>query len=205
MYVIRKQVSVVVVHVWLDYNVTNLYNFITSQHCTNSNMRLRMDTLLITLLSDIQREIIQEVYIEEPSTYRMIVNYHNPTTKTIVGRIRITPEDPASTEQEDEVHLTPTTSPRLMTVEAVLGNFPQPLVLDPGRWPVSFEKNQNFFLDYFVLLPLTYYEGSILTRNTSIPCLAEGNSDLCLHYAYPNVFQYDYIYGSAGYRSFGEE
>lgn len=48
--------------------------------------------------------------------------------------------------QEVEVHLTPTTAPRLMTVEAVPGNFPQPLVMDPGRWSVSFENNQNFFL-----------------------------------------------------------
>lgn len=51
------------------------------------------------MFSDIQREIIQEVYIQKPSIYRMIVSYHNPATKTIVGRIRITPEDPASTEQ----------------------------------------------------------------------------------------------------------
>lgn len=57
-----------------------------------------------------------------------------------------------------------------------------------------------------MLLPLAYYEGTILSRNVTTPCrLGMRSGDMCLHYAYPDVFQYDYIYGSAGYRSIGEE
>lgn len=57
-----------------------------------------------------------------------------------------------------------------------------------------------------MLLPLAYYEGTILTRNVTTPCkLGMRGGDMCLHYAYPDIFQYDYIYGSAGYRSVGEE
>ncbi|MPC94070.1 Laminin subunit alpha [Portunus trituberculatus] len=93
-----------------------------------------------------------------------------------------------------------------MTVKVVPGNFPVPLVMNPGTWSITIENNQNLFLDYFVLLPLAYYEGTVLTRNVSTPCrLGQRGSDMCLHYAYPDVFQYDYIYGSAGYRSVGEE
>lgn len=57
-----------------------------------------------------------------------------------------------------------------------------------------------------MLLPLAYYEGTILTRNVTTLCkLGMRSGDMCLHYAYPDIFQYDYIYGSAGYRSVGEE
>lgn len=51
------------------------------------------------VFSDIQREIISEIYIEKPSLYRMVLMYHNPGTRTIVGKIKITPDNPSDTEQ----------------------------------------------------------------------------------------------------------
>ena len=51
------------------------------------------------VFSDIQKEIIQEVYIEKPSAYRMVMFYHNPSDRTIVGKITLTPEDPSDVEQ----------------------------------------------------------------------------------------------------------
>lgn len=58
------------------------------------------------------------------------------------------------------------------------------------------------FQDYFVILPLAYYEGTILTKNVTSPCMmGHTDGEMCLHYAYPDIFQYNYIYGSAGYRS----
>uniref|UniRef100_A0A0P4VVW3 Laminin subunit alpha n=1 Tax=Scylla olivacea TaxID=85551 RepID=A0A0P4VVW3_SCYOL len=158
------------------------------------------------VFSDIQKEIIQEVFIEKPSTYRMVMYYHNPSERTIVGNINLTPENPSDVEQDAEVYFVPTSQPTLMTVKVVPGNFPVPLVMNPGTWSITIENNQNLFLDYFVLLPLAYYEGTVLTKNVSTPCrLGQRSGDMCLHYAYPDVFQYDYIYGSAGYRSVGEE
>lgn len=48
--VTREMVSVVVAHVWPDCSVTSPSSSTISQHCTNSNTRLKTDTLLITLL-----------------------------------------------------------------------------------------------------------------------------------------------------------
>lgn len=48
--VTREMVSVVVAHVWPDCSVTSPSSSTTFQHCTSSSMRLRMDTLPITLL-----------------------------------------------------------------------------------------------------------------------------------------------------------
>ncbi|XP_071537849.1 laminin subunit alpha isoform X2 [Panulirus ornatus] len=158
------------------------------------------------VFSDIQKEIIQEVYIEKPSLYRMVMFYHNPSSRTIVGKIKITPDDPSDTEQEVDVHFPPTSGPQLMTLMDVSRDFPVPLVMNPGQWSIAIENNQNLFLDYFVLLPLAYYEGTILTKNVTTPCMM-GHRDgkMCLHYAYPDILHHNYIYGSAGYRSVGGE
>ncbi|XP_069164876.1 laminin subunit alpha isoform X2 [Procambarus clarkii] len=158
------------------------------------------------VFSDIQKEIIQEIYIEKPSIYRMVMFYHNPSYKTIVGKIKITPDNPSDTEQEFDVHFIPTNGPQLLTVKAVPGDFPLPLVMNPGQWSIAIKNNQNLFLDYFVLLPLAYYEGTILTRNVTTSCkMGHASNEMCLHYAYPDIYQYNYIYGSAGYRSFNGE
>lgn len=55
------------------------------------------------VFSDIQKEIIQEVYIAKPSTYRMVMYYHNPSDRTIVGTVTLTPDDPSDTEQVGEI------------------------------------------------------------------------------------------------------
>lgn len=39
------------------------------------------------------------MYIEKPSTYRMVMFYHNPSDRTIVGKVTLTPDDPSDTEQ----------------------------------------------------------------------------------------------------------
>ncbi|XP_069958976.1 laminin subunit alpha isoform X2 [Cherax quadricarinatus] len=158
------------------------------------------------VFSEIQKEIIQEIYIEKPSLYRMVLFYHNPSSKTIVGNIKFTPDNPSDTEQEVDVHFAPTSRPQLMTVNAVPGDFPETLVMNPGRWSIAIKNNQNLFVDYFVLLPLAFYEGTILSRNVTTHCkLGQTDDEMCLHYAYPDIFHYSYIYGSAGYRSFNGE
>ncbi|XP_042212496.1 laminin subunit alpha-like isoform X1 [Homarus americanus] len=158
------------------------------------------------VFSDIQKEIIQEIYIEKPSLYLLVMFYHNPSSKTIVGKIKVTPDNPSDTEQEIDVHFAPTNGPQLMTVKSVLGDFPVPLVMNPGQWSVAIKNKKNLFLDYFVLLPLAYYEGTILSRNVTTPCMiGHVYGDMCIHYAYPDIFEYNYIYGSAGYRSVGDE
>lgn len=48
--------------------------------------------------------------------------------------------------QEVEVYFVPTTQPTLMTVKVVPGNFPVPLVMNPGVWSISIQNTQNLFL-----------------------------------------------------------
>lgn len=55
------------------------------------------------VFSDIQKEIIHEVYIEKPSLYRMLMYYRNPSSRTIVGTIKITPDNPSDTEQVRQI------------------------------------------------------------------------------------------------------
>ncbi|XP_064094479.1 laminin subunit alpha-like isoform X2 [Macrobrachium nipponense] len=158
------------------------------------------------VFSEIQKEIINDVYIEKPSLYRMVMSYHNPNKHTVVGKIIITPDDPLDSQQEVDVHFRSTSEPKLMTVVTVPGDFPVPLVMNPGRWSIAIVNDKNLFLDYFVLLPLAYYEGAILSENVTVPCaLGQDESQMCVHYTYPDIYEHSYIYGSAGYRKAGNE
>ncbi|CAL4059747.1 unnamed protein product, partial [Meganyctiphanes norvegica] len=158
------------------------------------------------VFSEIQKEILYDIYIEKPSLYLLLLYYHNPGSRTVVGKIVATPDNPSDIEQIVDVHLPPTDGPEMMTVTTVPGGFNLPLVLNPGRWILSFENNQNLFLDYFVLLPQAYYEGTILSENVTSPCrLDDYRNSVCVHYSYPDDRNYDYVYGSAGYLSRGED
>lgn len=54
--------------------------------------------------------------------------------------------------QEVEVYFVPTTQPTLMTVKVVPGNFPIPLVMNPGVWSISIKNTQYLFLVSLVAL-----------------------------------------------------
>ncbi|KAK7086937.1 Receptor binding, partial [Halocaridina rubra] len=117
------------------------------------------------VFSEIQKEIINDVYIEKPSLYRMIISYHNPGSNTVLGKIKITPDDPSDSEQEVDVHFRPTSGPKLMTVVIVPGDFPVPLVMNPGRWSISIMNNQNLFLILPLNVDLLFHEDSLLVSD----------------------------------------
>lgn len=50
-----------------------------------------------------------------------------------------------------------------------------------------------------VLLPLAYYEASILTEKVTSPTHIDSDNQYSLHFGYPNIFEFNVIYGSAGY------
>ena len=63
-----------------------------------------------------------------------------------------------------------------------------------------------YLQDYFVLLPLDYYEGTILTENITRLCNIDDFEDhICIHYDYPSIDQFEYIYGSAGYHEVDDD
>lgn len=58
--------------------------------------------------------------------------------------------------QEVEVHFEPTTEPTLLTVKVVPGNFPIPLVMNPGVWSISIKNTQNLFLVSLMALYMVF-------------------------------------------------
>lgn len=90
-----------------------------------------------TFIPTLQNEIIQEIYIQKPSLYRMVLSYVNQNPDTVIGSIKITPDNPSDVEQKFEVQFKPTTEPTFVTVAGAQGIIPAPMVMNPGRWSVS--------------------------------------------------------------------
>lgn len=86
-----------------------------------------------------------------------------------------------------------------MTVSGAKGDILSPFVLDGGRYVISIKTDpivstdKFIFLDYFVLLPQAYYEGTKLTKKIENPCEISEHG-LCRHYKYPSIIEYNPSY-----------
>lgn len=93
----------------------------------------------------------------------------------------------------------PTPEPQFVTVSGAKGDILSPFVLDGGRYTISIKTDpivsteKFIFLDYFVLLPQAYYEGTKLTKKIESPCEV-GDHGLCRHYKYPSIIEYSPSY-----------
>lgn len=96
--------------------------------------------------SILQREVIQEIYLFKPSLYRMVFRFVNPNPNTVIGGIRIIPDNPNDIDQYIKVQFRNTSEPAFVTVSGETGDTPQPFVMNPGRWHVSINVNQTVFL-----------------------------------------------------------
>ncbi|CAG2053236.1 unnamed protein product [Timema podura] len=155
------------------------------------------------VFSQLQNEVIQDVFIQKPAIYRMVLRYVNPSSEPIIGVITITPDNPSETEQDFEVQFKPSREPTLVTVSKPPSSIPSPLVMNPGRWSVSIKNQKSLFVDYFVFIPDAYYEATKLVEKVDAPCEI-GNKGLCRHFRYPNLTQFDVVHGEGGYLSDGE-
>ncbi|KAJ9580421.1 hypothetical protein L9F63_024397, partial [Diploptera punctata] len=156
------------------------------------------------VFSQLQNEIIQDVYITKPSLYRMVLRYINPNPEPILGGITITPDNPNDVEQNFLVQFKPSREPVFTTVSGPSGSIPSPLVMNPGHWSVKVKNEKNFALDYFVLLPAAFYEATVLVDQVTTPCEV-GNRGLCRHFRYPNLTRFDMVRGEGGYQIVNEE
>ncbi|KAI5729364.1 hypothetical protein M8J76_001799 [Diaphorina citri] len=156
------------------------------------------------VFSPLQSEIIQEVNIQEPSIYQLILRYVNPNNETVVGKIRIVSDTVENIEQHTQVQLKPTLTPSFVTVSGITGNIPSPLVMYPGRISISIaitnKINPAAYIDYFVLLPQAFYEPSILVERELRPCTRQ-DQRLCRHFNYPLLTQYDSVLSEGAYTS----
>ncbi|XP_046389625.1 laminin subunit alpha [Ischnura elegans] len=155
------------------------------------------------VFSQLQNEIIQDVYIEKSSIYRMVLRYVNPSGESALGTVTITPDNPSDIEQTFHVVLKANNQPTFVTVSGPSGSIPSPMVMNPGRWSIKIKVDQYVLLDYFVIMPSAFYEATILSKSVNNPCLAvSGNSSgntLCRHFQYPKVSQFDMVHGEGGF------
>lgn len=88
----------------------------------------------------------QNIYIYKPSLYRMVIRFVNPNNHTVIGNIRVTPDNPNDNEQLIKVQFRNTSKPTFVTVSGESGNTPRPFVLNPGRWTVGINVNESVLL-----------------------------------------------------------
>ncbi|CAG9771124.1 unnamed protein product [Ceutorhynchus assimilis] len=148
--------------------------------------------------SQLQREVIQDINIFKPSLYRMVLRFVNPNPYTVIGGIKVTPDNPNDNEQYLKVQFKNSSEPVFTTVSGEAGNIPSPFVLNPGRWSVSINVNDSILLDYFVLLPEDFYLATILNQKVETPCTLN-ETGLCRSFGYPNISYFDRTFGVGGY------
>lgn len=142
--------------------------------------------------------------IEKPSLYRLILRYINPSDETVMAKVKLSPENPSDTEQTYLVRMEPTREPKLVTVAGPSGNLPTPFILNPGAWTASIATNKSLYIDYFVLMPAAYYEGTILQERVLKPCLLhEQQQGSCRHFTYASLSHFDSAGSDTSYTSDG--
>lgn len=107
-------------------------------------MKIKKDDVL--KCDTFQSEIIQEIFINKPSLYRMILRYVNPLNETVTGNIKIELDHAKESRQDFLVQLKPTNTPTLVTVAGPSGGIPSVMVMDPGQWLVSISTPKTIFL-----------------------------------------------------------
>ncbi|RVE52213.1 hypothetical protein evm_003132 [Chilo suppressalis] len=138
------------------------------------------------VFSSLQNEVINIVHITKSSLYRMVLKYASHLKDPIIASIIITPESFVDSQQKFNVLLRPTGEPQLVTVAGEKALAPSPFVMNPGNWTVTIKTTKEVMIDYFVLIPEAYYEGTMLTKLVDKPCVV-GDQRLCRQYAYPSV------------------
>lgn len=156
------------------------------------------------IFNELQPETIYDMYIDKSSLYRVVMRYQNPGETPLPIEIKAIPESASDEEQSAKVKL----EPRQTFTTISKNNLPQPFVLNPGRWRFHIISHQYLLIDYFVLLPQAYYEGSILQKQVNEPCMinitAKGKSnniipDPCVKLRYPSTNKFDNVMLSDGY------
>ncbi|ESO94906.1 hypothetical protein LOTGIDRAFT_144813 [Lottia gigantea] len=149
------------------------------------------------ILTSIQPEVLLDVEITKPSLYRMLYRFVNRNDQTVTATVTLKPESPQQITQSSQVLFKPTETPDFVNVGN--GGAQSTFVLNPGRWSISTTSPDILFLDYFVLIPQSYYEATVIQDKVIRPCAIPANGEACLHYSYPDLEGYPTIHGDQGY------
>ena len=91
--------------------------------------------------------MLQDINVEKPSLYRVILRYVNPGQEPKLAEVKLIPDSPRDTEQIFMARLEPGKTPNFVTVSGPVGDLPSPYVIDnPGRWTVSIKTPENVFV-----------------------------------------------------------
>ncbi|KAM3726093.1 Laminin-like protein [Dirofilaria immitis] len=135
------------------------------------------------VFSPIQKEILLDIAVSKFSLYRLLFHYVNPTDVQIDTRVAVMPlfTHTQDVEQRARLNLLTTSEPTTVAI-----NSKQPFILNPGKWRIRISTKQRLFLDYIVLLPSEYYEGTVLKEHIFEPCLAlDSQNTTCFDLLYP--------------------
>ncbi|CAL1548003.1 unnamed protein product [Lymnaea stagnalis] len=148
------------------------------------------------ILTKVQPEVTLDVNIRNPSLYKIIYRFINRQDNPVKGTVTLTPDAPTDITQTGEITFVPTRDPKFSTVSS--GSV-QSFVLNPGQWTVSTNVPDNIFLDYFVLIPLGFYEASQVQQRVTNPCLSSNDPGPCVHFKYPDLQGFVTGFGKDGY------
>ena len=153
--------------------------------------------------SQLQDEVLQDVTLDTPSVYQVLLRYTNPNPIPIIGEVRVEGIDDPNISFADKVVLPPTGGqPAFARVSGDKGIYPSPFDLPAGKYTVTVQvpsdpvEPQEVLVDYFVFLPREYYEPSILKEDVFQPCLAGETLPYCRHYTYPDVAEFPKTYSN---------
>ncbi|GFO21134.1 laminin subunit alpha-3 [Plakobranchus ocellatus] len=148
------------------------------------------------ILTEVQPEVQLVVDIRIPSFYQIIFRYVNREENPVKGTVVLSPESPTDTTQQGEATFLPGKDPSFTGVSS--GGI-QAYVLNPGRWTISTNVPSDVFLDYFVLIPQSFYEASLLQDPITDPCLAVDDPGPCIAIKYPDLSGFPKGDGRDGY------
>lgn len=150
------------------------------------------------VMSSIQPIVQVSVNVDRPSIYRVVLRYLYDGSSPETGRITITPSSESQgSEQSSDILFIPGADPQFVTVEG--GGIIMPFVLNPGEWTISIEAPDGALLDYLVLLPSAFYEGTVLIQSVADPCIPTEEQERCNYYVYPSYDRYTSVRGTDGY------
>ncbi|OZC11109.1 laminin EGF-like protein [Onchocerca flexuosa] len=135
------------------------------------------------VFSPIQEDILLDIVISKASLYRLLLHYVNPADVQIDVRVAIMPLFTHTQDVEQRVRLN---LPATLEPTTIAINPKRPFILNPGKWRIKISTKQRLFLDYIVLLPSEYYEGTMLKERIFEPCQAFDSQNVtCLDLLYP--------------------
>lgn len=153
--------------------------------------------------SDIQKELYLDVQIDQPSTYRPVINYINSGNETINAQLTLVPISQSNNQespQSIQISLDPTNSQPKKHLQPIKIGIQAFLLLKQGKWRMQLKLDKPALVDYLVLLPEEYWNVHPLIDYFELPCTLiqpQEPNRLCKHYSYPNYTKNSTILSSS--------